>query len=179
MADATITSRWGYRALFLGLAALVIFWKLLPLNPGPGQIPGPDVLLALAFAWVARRPNLIPVLLAAIVFLAADILLMRPLGLWAALSVVGLEYLRRRSLILRDSTFFTEWLMVAAVITAMTVGQALILGLFLVDQPGLGLTLIRLIATILCYPIVVVLAARLFGIRKVAPAEADLRGATR
>ena len=179
MADTPLTARWGYHGLFLILGAVLIFWKLLPLNPGPGQIPGPDVLLCLAFAWVVRRPSLVPVLLAGAMFLAADILLMRPLGLWTALSILGLEYLRGRSAGLRDSTFLTEWATVAAVFLVMTVAQALVLLLFLVPQPGLGLTLIRLLATVLCYPLVVVLAARAFAIRKIAPTEADLRGATR
>jgi rod shape-determining protein MreD len=179
MADAPLPGRWGYWGLFAGLSALVLFYKLLPLDPGPGRIPGPDVLICLAFAWVVRRPALVPMFLAAAVLLTADLLLMRPPGLWTALAVLGLEYLCGRSGPLRDGTFLTEWLTVAAVISAMFTANALILGLFLVDQPGLGLTLIRLLATIAVYPLVVVLAARTFGIAKEAPREANLRGATR
>jgi rod shape-determining protein MreD len=52
----------------------------------------------------------------------------------------------------------------------------LILGLFAVTQPGLGLTLIGLVATILAYPLVVILAGRAFGLRKIVPGEVDRLG---
>ena len=87
---------WLYRALFLGLAVLVIFVQLLPLHPGPGKIPGPDVLLLLALSWVFMRQEFVPLIAVAAIFLLADIFFMRPFGLWAALAVVAVEYLRHR-----------------------------------------------------------------------------------
>lgn len=176
MAEATQAGRWTYRGVFIALAALVVFAKLLPLHPGPGRFPGPDILILMACAWIVRRPDYLPVFLVALVFLIADMLFMRPPGLWAALAVVGLEALRRRSVVLRDSGFLTEWLTVAAIVTGMFLANALILTVFVVDQPGLGLTLIRLITTLLVYPIVVVLAARAVGLRKIAPGEVDRLG---
>ncbi len=176
MAEPTHAGRWTYRGVFLALSALVIFAKLLPLHPGPGKFPGPDLLVLMACAWVVRRPDYLPVVLVVFVFLMADLLFMRPPGLWAALTVIGLEALRRRSVVLRDSGFLTEWLTVSVVITSMVLANAMVLTVFVVDQPGLGLTLIRLITTLLVYPIVVVLAARAVGIRKIAPGEVDRLG---
>lgn len=176
MVEVTVTRRWTYWSLFLGLATLIIFVKLLPLQSGPGRIPGPDVLTLFALAWVVRRPDYVPVPLVAAVFLMADVLFMRPLGLWTALVILGLEFLRARSVSLRDMSFFAEWLSVVGVITAMFFVNALILIVFAVDQPGLGQALIRLIATILAYPIVVALAARAFGLKKIAPGEVDQLG---
>ncbi|MBT8458039.1 MAG: rod shape-determining protein MreD [Boseongicola sp.] len=176
MADTSHAGRWTYRGVFLALAALVVFAKLLPLHPGPGRFPGPDILILMACAWVVRRPDYLPVSMVAAVFLIADLLFMRPPGLWSALAVVGLEALRRRSINLRDSGFLTEWLTIAVIITGMFLANALALAVFVVDQPGLGLTLIRLITTILVYPIVVVLAARAVGLRKIAPGEVDRLG---
>lgn len=176
MAEATPASRWTYRGVFLALVALVIFAKLLPLHPGPGQFPGPDILILMACAWVVRRPDYLPVTMIAAVFLIADLLLMRPPGLWTALTILGLEALRRRSVALRDSGFLTEWLTVCVVISIVFLANTLVLGIFVVEQPGLGLTLIRLIATLLVYPVVVVLAARSVGLRKISPGDVDRLG---
>ena len=43
---------------------------------------GPDLLIAFAFAWSLRRPEYVPSLLLALLFLLADLLLQRPPGLW-------------------------------------------------------------------------------------------------
>ncbi|MEM9970151.1 MAG: rod shape-determining protein MreD [Pseudomonadota bacterium] len=179
MVEVSATDRWGMRALFVGLVALVGFAMLLPLDPGPGRIPGPDVILLATFAWVLRRPEYVPVWLIAVVFLVCDFLFMRPPGLWAAIVVVGSEMLRSRIHQLRDQSFLLEWASVASVITAMFIAYSLLLALFLVDQPGLGLTLIRLILTLLTYPVVVVLAARTFGVRRMTGGETDQFGRVR
>jgi len=176
MVEASPAGRWTYRAVFLGLVALVIFAKLLPLHPGPGRFPGPDILILMASAWIVRRPDYLPVALVAAVFFLADILFMRPPGLWTALAIVGLEALRRRSFALRDGGFLTEWLTVCTIVTGMFLANTLVLAVFVVDQPGLGLTLIRLITTLLVYPIVVVLAAWAVGLRKIVPGEVDRLG---
>lgn len=167
---------WMYRLTFVALAAALAFVQLLPLDLGPGQIPGPDILLLLAFSWVVMRPEFVPVALLAAVMFLADLLFMRPLGLWTALVILGAEFLRGRSFTLRDTPFLLEWLLVAAVIVAIFLANALILALFAVTQPGFGLTLIRLVATILAYPLVVILAGRAIGLKKIVPGEVDRLG---
>ena len=176
MAEALPVGRWRYRLLFAGIVCFLFFVQLLPLDVGPGGLPGPDVLLLLAIAWVLRQPDFVPVTLIAAVFLMADILFMRPLGLWTALVVLGIEFLRARSVAVRDWSFVVEWLMVAATITAIFVVNALILAIFVVDDTPLGLVLIHLITTILAYPLVVLFGARAMGLRKIAPGEVDILG---
>ncbi len=176
MAESLNTRVWTYRGIFICLAAFVVFVKLLPLHPGPGRFPGPDILLLMATAWVVRRPEYLPVLLVAAVFFLADLLFMRPPGLWAALAVIGMEALRRRSPWLRESGFLTEWLVVSVVVALMFLANSLVLAVLFVDQPGLGLTLIRLMTTLLLYPIVVILAAQAIGLRKMSPGETDRLG---
>ena len=75
-------SIWGYRATFVGLSALIFFFALLPFDAGDGNVPGPDLVIALVAAWVLRRPDYLPVWLLVIVLLLGDFVLMRPLGLW-------------------------------------------------------------------------------------------------
>lgn len=157
---------WWYRGLFVLFAAAIAFVQLLPLDPGPGQLPGPDILLLCALFWTIVRPALVPVWLVAAVFLMSDLLLMRPPGLWTALTILGCEFLRSRRVLIRNAPFLMEWLLIAVVVAAMTVANTVILSLFAVPQPAFGLTMIRLIFTILVYPVVVVLAGRLIGLSK-------------
>ena len=176
MAEALSTRVWRHWALFLALALAYIFVRLLPLGAGPGRFPGPDLLVCLSFAWVIRRPDYVPVLLIALAMLTTDILFMLPLGLWTACTVLGAEFLRSRAPFWRDMPFLIEWLVTSVVVIAMTLGNVLILAIFAVNQPALGLTLIQMIATIFAYPVVVFFSVAVLGIRKVAPGAVDQLG---
>lgn len=169
MAERSVSRRIFWQAVFLTLALLVAFARLLPLGDGTGGVPGPDLLVVLAFAWVLRRPDYVPVALVAAVMLAADFIFLRPPGLWAAITVIGMEFLRNREAAFRDLPFLGEWGMVALVLLAMTLVNALVLLIFMVDQPTLGLTLLQLIATILAYPLVVGVTVFALGLGRVAP----------
>lgn len=176
MADAIITRRWRYRVLFFVACGVIMFFQLLPIDIGPGGLPGPDWMLLLGCAFVTRRPDYVPVWLAAVVYLLADVMFLRPLGLWAAITVLGLEFLRARQAVSRELPFMVEWVMLGGVIVAMTLANALILAVFVVSQPPLGLSLIQMIATILAYPLVVLFSSKVLGLRKMAPGEVDQLG---
>ena len=80
----------------------------------------------------------------AVGFLILDLLLMRPPGLWTALAVLAGEFLRGRQAQLRAASFPTEWALIAGIIVAMTLANVVILAIFGVAQPSLGLTLLRI-----------------------------------
>ncbi|MEL6167542.1 MAG: rod shape-determining protein MreD [Pseudomonadota bacterium] len=165
--------RLAYLALFLSLAGAIIFIHLLPLGSGVGRLPGPDFLVALAFAWVLRRPEFAPVLaVAAIVFLS-DVFFMRPLGLWTALVVIATEALRRQSGALRDQPFLAEWALVAGVTAVLFLANTCVLALFGVEQPGLGLVLLQMIFTVVVYPIVTAVSGLVFGVTKPRPRDSE------
>ena len=136
----------------------LIFLHLLPLETLPRGWAGPDVMLALTFAWLLRRPDYVPPLLIAAVFLLADLLFQRPPGLWAALVLLGNQALRAREPVLRDLTFAVEWLSVATTLFVMMLGYRVILALMMVDQAPLGLSLMQVIATLLVYPLVAIVS---------------------
>jgi rod shape-determining protein MreD len=159
------------RGLFAGLCALVIFWRLLPLDTLPPGWAGPDLIMALAFAWVLRRPAYAPALLIAAVVLLADLMFQRPPGLWAALVVLASEALKARAPGLRDMGFGPEWLTVGVVALGVTLLYRLCLAVLLVPQAPLGLSLMQMAMTVLCYPLVVLASSLLFGVRKVRPSE--------
>ena len=166
MADISTSRRWRLRMLFVLLAGLIYFVHLLPLRTGPGGWPIPDFVVLIGFVWVLRRSAIMPVWLFAAMVLLGDYLLMRPLGLWTAVAVVGLEFLRSREPTSRDMPLPVEWAMVAGVLALMYAGQALALAVFVADQPQFSLTALEFILTIFAYPIIVLATRHGLGLRK-------------
>lgn len=176
MVDPIAAHRFGYRLLYLAVAALVLFIRILPLDALPVRIPAPDIVLCCTIVWVLRRPDYAPALLIAVVFLVEDILVMRPPGLWPAIVLLATEYLRSREVTLRDVPFAVEWLIAGALITAMTVLDRLVLAAFLVPGAAPGLTALHILTTVAAYPVVAILTTVVFGLRKAAPGQVDALG---
>lgn len=180
MADRNLTAnRWGVGLAYFVLSGALMLFYINPIELVPDRFPAPDLLVGLTFAWVLRRPQYVPTLLVALVLLLGDLLFMRPPGLWAALVVLAVEFLRGREAGIREQPFPVEWALVSGALLAITLANRMILSLFLVDQAGLGLTLLHLVATILAYPLVVIASRLLFGLRKMTPGETDARGRPR
>ncbi|MCZ7677092.1 MAG: rod shape-determining protein MreD [Roseovarius sp.] len=173
MAERGQTHIWAMRALFLGLCGVFVFLRLMPLDMLPRGWAGPDLIVALIFAWSLRRPKFVPPLLIAAVMLLTDLLFQRPPGLWAALVLIGSQTLRARAPGLRDLTFLMEWASVATTLVAMTLAFRVVLGITLVDQAPLGLSLMEMVATLLVYPLVVLVSHVALGVRKASPGDLD------
>lgn len=175
--DNQTSQLWSKRALYLFLAALILFLHVLPLDTQPDRWPFPDLLMALTFAWVLRRPEYVPTLLIALVMLMADLLLQRPPGLLAALVVLGAAYLRSAAVGMRDMGFAGEWSTVAVVITAVFMLNRIILAIVSVQQAALGPVVIQVVLTIGVYPLIVLLSQGGFGVRRKSSAENTAMGA--
>lgn len=167
---------WAGRIAYLLLAFVLIAAPLLPLNTVPRAYATPDILLAVTAAWAARRPDTLPALVVAGVFLLADFLFQRPPGLFAALVLLMTEALRRRSLRLRRGSFLGEWIATGIAIAAVVLAHRVILAALLTPQAPLGLTLIQLILTIAAYPVVAGAAQVALGLRRPAQGEVDALG---
>jgi len=176
MVDPAPSTKWFYWALFLGLSALLFFVRLIPLQTTPSSWAMPDLLVCLCFSWVLRRPDYMPVLLIAVVMLMADILFQRPPGLMAALVVLGAEFLRRRSPLIRELPFMLEWAMVAGVMVVLLVAYRMTLIIVMLPRPSLWLSMVLLFATIAAYPLVVAFSRYVLSVRKIAPGEVDALG---
>lgn len=179
MVNAGVLRIWFYRLLFPCIVAVLIFARLLPLQTTPPRWAGPDLILCLTLAWVLRRPAFVPAWLIALVFLACDFLFHRPPGLFAAIAVLGAEFLRGRVTLMRDASFPAEWFLVAAVLLAMLLANRAVLTLTLAGPPPPGLSLMQFAATVLAYPAVVLVSRVVFRVGKPSPHETDrLGGAT-
>ncbi len=173
MADRAISHLWLMRFIWLGLCLVLIILHLLPLDTTPKGWAAPQLILALTFAWVLRRPDYVPPLMIALVFLLTDFLFQRPPGLWAALVLISSEALRARATRLRDLAFAAEWLHVAITLVIITLIYRVVLMLLLIDQAPLGLSLIEMIMTLIAYPLVVLISQILFRVRKLAPGDVN------
>jgi rod shape-determining protein MreD len=167
---------WGYRGLYLGLALLLLFLRLLPLGNSAGAFPGPDILLCLTIAWVMRRPDFLPVWLLVAVFLAEDLILMRPPGLWTALVLMATEFLRGRTALTRELNFLVEWVLASGLMLAMLLSYRLIFLVTLVPQPPFGFAAVQVVWSALAYPVVVGLSRLAFDLKKPATGEIDGQG---
>lgn len=176
MSDLALTRLWGMRLLFALLVCVILFFHLLPLETTPRKWVGPDLLLGLAMAWSLRRPDYVPALGLALLFLLTDMLLQRPPGLWALLALLGCENLKIRARGLRDSGFASEWASVCVIVIGITLAYRLGLMVTFVDLPSLGLTLFEMIMTLLFYPVVVAFTHGVIGVRKAGPGGLDATG---
>lgn len=173
----TPSQLWGMRAAFLVLGLLILFANLLPVETAaPRGWAGLDLLMVFAMAWSVRRPEYVPVLLLALLFLLADLLLQRPPGLWAVLMLLACERLKSQSLILRDAGFPTEFLTVGVMILGIYVLNRVILAVLLIDLPPLGLYLLQMVTTLAAFPLAVLVTHVFFGVRKVSARDVGAGG---
>lgn len=162
------------QALYVALFLAILFWRLLPLAPGRVAWPGPDLGLCLTLLWVLRRPEQVPVPTIAALYLIEDILLMRPIGLGAAITVLGTEAARKREHRWRELPFMVEWMRVAMLLALMMLANRSLLTVFFLTPPPLGLALLQFIATTATYPVVAGLGAWALGLMR-SRAERDTR----
>lgn len=176
MTELPFARLWTMRLGFILLVCVILFFHLLPLETTPGRWVGPDFLLIFAFAWSLRRPEYVPTLALAGLFLLADLMLQRPPGLWAMLALLACERLKGRSRGMRDTGFISEWIGVCILIAAIALGYRAILMITLVDLPSFGLTVFQTILTMASYPAVAAATHALMGVRKAAPGDPDGSG---
>ncbi|MEP3347364.1 MAG: hypothetical protein ABJN34_07485 [Litoreibacter sp.] len=196
MVDPITWRRFQFRVLFLLVSALVIFGQLLPLNTGPASVqlldpetgelireggsylslPGPDLLFCFTAAFLMRRPRWAPVLLIVVVHLLADILFLRPLGLWPAVSIVGYEFLRRQTNATAEIAVPFEVALVVGTFAAAVLVNGLLHLIFAVSHPAFGATILHILTTAIAYPFVIGVTHFILRVRRAAARELDSDG---
>jgi len=172
MAEYLFTRIWLGRLVFLACTAFVVFLYLIPLRFSAGFLPRPDLLAGLVLAFVLRRPEFVPIWLIALVFFLADLLLLRPPGLWAAVMVGLCAFTRAQEYRLRELGFVFEWVFVAGVLFVAILLNRLILALAVVPQPEFGAVMFHYFVTVLTYPGVVFFCHFFLRLRKITPDQA-------
>lgn len=163
--DPANSSKWFGSAVFASLALFATLMAMLPMGLAAGSAVTPDIFFALSVAWVIRRPDTAPI---AVVFLGAifaDIMLMRPLGLWALIIVLSVEAVRSQAITIREQMFFVEWLIFVLTFGVALLIYALILKITFTPVPNFGLIFGYFLNTILTYPAVVAILHWVFRVR--------------
>ena len=177
MASA-ISRKWSYRAGYVLLCGVLIFFKMLPLGTVPSRIPGPDLIFVFTAAWVLRRPVYVPVLAIAGVHFLTDLMFLRPPGLWTALCLLGYEFLRTRRFGPVEITLPVEIILVALTFSATVVAYLLVLKLLLVPAPGLLPMALHVLTTIAAYPFAVAISHFIFDVKRGRRGDVDADGDT-
>lgn len=176
MGDIWRSAHWMYRALFLAIALLLLFLRLLPLGQSAGAFPGPDLMLCVIMAWVVRRPDYLPLAMIVFVMLLEDLLLMRPPGLWTALVVLATEFLRSRVALTRELNFLVEWMLVSALMLGILLAYRVVFAVAFLPQPPFGFAVVQVLWSALLYPIIVGLSAMVLDLHKPATGAVDSFG---
>ncbi len=176
MADTADARTWINRGVFAILAFVIIVAQLVPLEFRPAAWVGPDLLLAVTLAWVARKPSYLPVVVIAIYFLMADFLFLRPPGLWTALVVILTEVIRRQHREFSRMPLVMEWGTIASGVVIIFLTNRLILAIMMAPQAPLTLSLMQIFGTILIYPLVLLMAHYIFGVSRAAAGETGRKG---
>jgi rod shape-determining protein MreD len=164
---------WIFRGLFLAIALILLFIRLLPSGSAAGTLPGPDLLICIIMAWIVRRPDFLPMPLILVVILAEDLILMRPPGLWTAIVIMATETLRSRIELTRELNLLVEWAVVSGAMLGMMLVYRLVLGVTFVPQPPFGFAIVQVLWSIALYPLVVGLSRLALDLRKPATGEVD------
>ncbi len=176
MVDPVTLRRFLYRCLFLALCTFVIFLKMLPLTTEPRLVPGPDLLFCITAAWVIRRPRWAPVLLVVLVLVVADLLFMRPVGLWPALGLLAFEYLRRKGSEPTELPPIVEVGMVSASFAALVAMNALVHAVMGIPQAPALPQVLHVVMTCLAYPFVIAFTMFVLQVRRAKATDVDSRG---
>ena len=198
MVDPITWRRFQYRSLYLLVSGIIIFGQLLPLNTAPATVllidsvtgaltqegspylslPGPDLLFGLTAAFLMRRPRWAPVAMIVFIQLMADILFLRPLGLWSAISLVAFEFLRRQAYAKNEVSLALEFALVMGAFTAAVFVNGLFYLIFVIAHPSFAETLLHILTTAVAYPFVIVTIHFILGVRRAGVRELDSDGVT-
>ncbi len=163
--------RWAYALLFAVLAGVVVFLRMLPTGGSAGGWPPPDFIVLAGFAWVAQRPDFVPVLLFAALLLVTELLFLRPPGVASGLAVIGLEAMRARAGLFRERGFVAEWITAGIILALMLAAERVLFAVLFVDQPAFSLTALGYFVNVLVYPAVAALSVWGLRVRRLAPGE--------
>ncbi len=162
----------GKEMLTYLLAVLaIIYLNLLPLRTGSAFSASPDLIYCLTIGWVMRRPDSAPVILVALAGLTADILLGRPLGLWALLMVLASEFFRNRETGKGLQMRLLEWFSVAASFLVILLAYKAVLTIGFSTAPTFTALAWHLLLTVVAYPPSV--AVLYWGLKIRAPLAVD------
>jgi rod shape-determining protein MreD len=131
----------------------VVLLQTLPLQSLPYPFAPADVPLAITFAWIMRRPDVMNPILITLAFLFADAILQRPPGLWTLIVLCASIFLRMRTRGRKEILFLYEWFIVSWVIGVSFLVHYFALMFSFLPVPDVQQYVVQVMLSILIYPI--------------------------
>jgi rod shape-determining protein MreD len=138
---------------YLAIVALVVLVQTLPLQSLPYPFAPADVPLAITFAWIIRRPDVMSPILITLAFLFADAILQRPPGLWTLIVLCASIFLRMRTRGRKEVLFLYEWFIVSLVMGVSFLVHYFALMFTFLPVPDVKQYIVQVLLSILIYPI--------------------------
>ena len=138
---------------YLAIVALVVLLQTFPLQSLPYPFAPADVPLAITFAWIMRRPDVMSPILITLAFLFADAILQRPPGLWTLIVLCASIFLRMRTRGRKEILFLYEWLIVSWVVGVSFLVHYFALMFSFLPVPDVQQYVVQVMLSILIYPI--------------------------
>ena len=163
------------RATWIGFAIIAILIPLLPLGHQSDAWLVPDLLYCLTLIWVIREPRIIGVGTVAMLGLACDIFLGRPIGLGAIMLVLTSEAFRQQARFFQENMFLLEWAAAVVFFMLAQLGMSLVLVLTFTDPPQMGNVLAYVLGTAIAYPLIAGLLYASVKVRAPQPGQVSDR----
>ncbi len=160
-----------YQALFLAIAVALMSFSMIPPRGLQPDLPQPDILFCLIAAWAMRQPDTVRPVMILFTVLLSEIMFLKPPGLWTALVLLATEFLRSLVDRIRYQAFTFEWIVFSGTFAAIIILYQLALAITFVPVLEPGSAALHVLATIIAYPVVVMISNTVFRVRKAGSAE--------
>jgi len=145
---------WPYSLALVLLTLVILFIKLLPIDPTSNNWIAPDLFLCFVFLLSYRLPKAVPMLLIAFLALLQDFLLQRAIGFNASLILLSSEYIKFRAYKIERYSFRDEWITVSIAFTMIFLLSVLAERIVIIEISSIRLLIMELFANICFFPII-------------------------
>jgi rod shape-determining protein MreD len=167
---------WVRRLTLVFIAALIMFYHLIPFKLTPATFPSPDIMFGIICALIIRRPEIVPFWLIGIIYFGFDIFLMKPLGIWAICVLVATEAVRANRAVLRENLFPFEWFMVSLIFLATLLANRVFWVVSFIPTPSWPSLFWQFLFTVAAYPVILFVMTYILHIRKPALGTFGMKG---
>lgn len=166
MPKMSLQRYWFEIIMFIVCGFVAIGVSILPMSLTPSSSAFPDLLFPVVIAWVIRHPTTAPIFLVVMLGILADVMMMRPIGLWALMLLMSSEAIRLAERTFRDIPFLLEWFYVGALFTILMLLQNLLLFISFSSLYDAGDIVIHIVFSVAFYPLIVLVLRWMVGIRR-------------
>jgi rod shape-determining protein MreD len=176
MSDTKFAQNWLQQGALVAMAALVMFYHLIPFSLTPTNLAPPDIMFGVIFALIIRRPEIVPFWIIGLIYLGFDVFLMKPFGVWTACALIATEVLRTNRDAFRENLFPFEWLVFSLIFLVALLANRLIWKVAFVPTPPWASLFWEFLFTALAYPVILFVITYILRIKKPSIGAFGIKG---